>query len=85
MAVNESRESEINSELEMLRSRVLLEDVAEHLSPEGILGGSAGRAKIWMGTLFSPVAVVKFFACGDAQLVSVCSGCRHFALNQYLE
>ena len=71
----------------MLRSRVLLadlEDAVEHLGPKGILGGSAGRAKTWMRTLFSPVAIL-FFAYGDAQLVSVCGCCRHFALNQYVE
>ena len=46
VAVNESRESEINSELEMLRSRVLLEDVVEHLGPERILSGStAGESR----------------------------------------
>jgi len=40
VAVNESRESEINSEIEMLRSRVLLEDVVEHLGPDKVLSGS---------------------------------------------
>ncbi len=58
VAVNESRESEINSELEMLRSRVLLEDVVEHLGPEKVLGGSAGGEKSWLGTLFSPLSMV---------------------------
>jgi uncharacterized protein involved in exopolysaccharide biosynthesis len=58
VTVNESRESEINSELEMLRSRVLLEDVVEHLGPERILSGSTAGESSWLGTLFSPVSMV---------------------------
>jgi len=57
MSVNESRESEINSELEMLRSRVLLEDVVEHLGSDRILGDSADGETNWIGTLFSPVSM----------------------------
>jgi uncharacterized protein involved in exopolysaccharide biosynthesis len=64
VVVSGSRETGIDSELEMLRSPVQLEnleDAVEHLGPNGILGGSAGRAKTWMGTLFSPLAVFNSF------------------------
>ena len=65
VAVNESRESEINSELEMLRSRVLLEDVVEHLGPDRILSGSTDGESSWLGTLFSPVSMVSSLLSGD--------------------
>src|SRR4029079_13583413 len=65
VAVNESRESEINSELEMLRSRVLLEDVVEHLGPDKVLSGSTDGGERWYSTLFSPVSMVSSLLSSD--------------------
>jgi uncharacterized protein involved in exopolysaccharide biosynthesis len=65
VAVNESRESEINSELEMLRSRVLLEDVVEHLGPDKVLSGSTDGEESWISTLFSPVSMVSSLLSSD--------------------
>src|SRR5689334_7082727 len=55
ISVNESRESEINSELEILRSRALLEDVVTQLGADEILSdGPAGEAS-WTDSLMIPV------------------------------
>ncbi|MBI2824599.1 MAG: GumC family protein [Planctomycetia bacterium] len=53
-----SRETEINSELEILRSRALLQDVVEHMGPETILGTAPGGKRGWIATAFTPVTAV---------------------------
>ncbi len=58
ISVNESRESEINSELEILRSRSLLEDVVNQLGADEVLSeGPAGEAS-WSDALMLPVQAV---------------------------
>jgi uncharacterized protein involved in exopolysaccharide biosynthesis len=69
VAVAESRESEINSELEILRSRAVLEDVVQRLGPEMVLsGGEEGQssgASSWMGTLYTPVSAASTWLSGE--------------------
>ena len=69
VAVNESRESEINSEVEILRSRAVLEDVVERLGAEMVLtGGEEGKtsgANSWMKTLYTPISAASTWLSGD--------------------
>lgn len=71
MSVSESRESEINSELEILRSRVLLEDVVERLGADYVLSDNptseAGPSKEggWLQTLMVPLQQVKVWLRGE--------------------
>jgi uncharacterized protein involved in exopolysaccharide biosynthesis len=56
--VNESRESEINSELEILRSRALLEDVVNQLGADEILSTSDKAEAGLVDSLMLPVQAV---------------------------
>jgi uncharacterized protein involved in exopolysaccharide biosynthesis len=56
VSVNESREGEINSELEILRSRILLEDVVERVGSDEILNKSNNGESRWIDTLLVPVS-----------------------------
>ena len=59
VAMNESRESEINSELEILRSQVLLEDVVAQLGADYILGkGGETDEATWIDALATPFTAV---------------------------
>ncbi len=74
ISVNESRESEINSELEILRSRALLEDVVTQLGADEVLSdGPPGEAS-WTESLMLPVQAASTWLNGDvsadAQAVS---------------
>ncbi len=64
--VQDTRESEINSEIEILRSRGLMEDVVTKLGPDEILyGGSAGGAgSSVMDVLLAPVDVARTWVSG---------------------
>lgn len=64
VAVEGSRESEINSEIEILRSRVLLEDVVEQLGPDEILGTSSAKHGGWMETVRSSLTAVSSWLSG---------------------
>jgi uncharacterized protein involved in exopolysaccharide biosynthesis len=55
ISVNESRESEINSELEILRSRALLEDVVAQLGADEVLADGPASEAGWMDSLKLPV------------------------------
>ena len=56
----ESRESEINSEIEILRSRVLLEDVVKRLGADYVVhAGGPAKENGWMATLTAPLAVAR--------------------------
>ncbi len=63
--VNESRESEINSELEILRSRILLEDVVERIGHEDILNTASEGAGQWMDALLVPVTTASTWLSGE--------------------
>ena len=43
ISLNESRESELNSILEVLRCRSMMEKVVDHLGPEMVLEGPVGE------------------------------------------
>ena len=64
--VNDSRESEINSELEILRSRVLLEDVVERLGPNDVLSRSADNSQA--GTIVAQLKAARTWLSGDISL-----------------
>lgn len=55
----ESRESEINSEMEILRSRVLLEDVVEHLGSAYVLSPVPADESSWTAMLSAPLALAR--------------------------
>ncbi len=59
--MNESRESEINSELEILRSQALLEDTVDALGAEYVLGGGdeSGESGGLLKTALLPVKYVQ--------------------------
>jgi uncharacterized protein involved in exopolysaccharide biosynthesis len=61
--VNESREGEINSELEILRARVLLEDVVENLGADDVLSHESKKG--WLSTLIAPLVALKTLLAGD--------------------
>ena len=52
------RENEINSELDILRSRVLLQDVVEKLGSDAILRSTADGKRTWTQTLMLPLNTV---------------------------
>jgi len=60
--VNESRESEINSDLEILRSRGLLGDVVESLGPDFVLSRAP---EIQDPSTFAPIAMAKNWLVGE--------------------
>ena len=62
ISVHESRESEINSELEILRSRALLEDVVTQLGVDEILGK---REASWLDVVMTPVQAASAWLNGD--------------------
>ncbi len=65
ISVNESRESEINSELEILRSRALLEDVVAQLGADEVLkGGGKGEAS-WLDMAMTPVRATSTWLSGE--------------------
>lgn len=55
ISVNESRESEINSELEILRSRALLEDVVNQLGADEVLSRGSQGTPGWLDSLRLPL------------------------------
>jgi uncharacterized protein involved in exopolysaccharide biosynthesis len=59
VSMNESRESEINSELEILRSQVLLEDVVEKLGPDYVFGAQEDGQRGLLQVVSVPLAAVK--------------------------
>jgi polysaccharide biosynthesis protein PslE len=59
VSMNESRESEINSEVEILRSQILLEDVVKELGADYILGNKPAGEPGWSEMLLTPLNVVK--------------------------
>ena len=59
VSMNESRESEINSELEILRSQVLLQDVVDELGADYVLGSKPAEESGWLQTVMTPLNVVK--------------------------
>ena len=59
VAMNESRESEINSELEILRSRVLLQDVVEELGADYVLRGPRGEGFSVVSALMAPLSLLQ--------------------------
>ena len=61
--VNESRESEINSELEILRARVLLEDTVERLSADDVL--SPHEATGLFSVVVTPLGWCRRLVSGD--------------------
>ncbi|HVU88289.1 MAG TPA: GumC family protein [Pirellulales bacterium] len=60
--VEPSRENEINSELDILRSRVLMQDVVEKLGSDVILRSTADGKRTWAQTLLLPISTVISFA-----------------------
>ena len=60
-----SRENEIESEIEILRSRTLLEDVVERLGPEYVLSGSKKAHNGWMSVLLSPLRLAGTWLNGE--------------------
>ncbi len=66
VALQESRESEINSEIEILRSRTLLEDVVDKLGTDDVLtgvksgeaGDGAGESS-WLSLVWAPVNIAR--------------------------
>jgi uncharacterized protein involved in exopolysaccharide biosynthesis len=62
--VSETRESEINSALEILRSRVLLEDVVERLGADAILNEKLEGETGVMDLLFVPVRLAQSWVNG---------------------
>ncbi len=65
ISVNESRESEINSELEILRSRALLEDVVAQLGAEDILSGGKKKEGSWVDVAMTPVRAASTWIIGE--------------------
>jgi uncharacterized protein involved in exopolysaccharide biosynthesis len=67
IGVEGNRENEINSEIEILSSRVLFEDVVNRLGHETILtsGAGSGGAASWMDTLKSPLTTAKTWLTGE--------------------
>ncbi|REK18892.1 MAG: hypothetical protein DWQ37_03550 [Planctomycetota bacterium] len=66
VGINESRESEINSELEILRSRALLEDVVQQLGAKFVLtDGDGGEGGSWLQSVTAPAKAVKTWLHGD--------------------
>jgi uncharacterized protein involved in exopolysaccharide biosynthesis len=64
--VNETRESEINSELEILRSRVLLEDVVDELGTDYVLSRDGEKQENgWVDTLFTTVSTARTWLTGE--------------------
>ncbi len=59
--VEPSRENEINSELDILRSRVLLQDVVAKLGSDTILRSTADGKQTWTGMLTAPLMSVVSF------------------------
>lgn len=60
-----TRENEINSEIEMLRSRVLLEDVVHRVGPQDILRKSSDGSTSWLDVAMTPLFEVKSWLTGD--------------------
>ncbi|HTM54127.1 MAG TPA: GumC family protein [Pirellulales bacterium] len=54
-----SREHEINSELEILRSRALYEDVVDRLGADLVLNNNAGQEPTWFDTVTAPLAIAR--------------------------
>ncbi len=65
ITVNESRESEINSELEILRSRALLDDVVAQLGADEILYGPGEGKVTWMDAIMTPMRAAAAWLHGD--------------------
>jgi polysaccharide biosynthesis protein PslE len=63
ISVNESRESEINSELEILRSRALLEDVVEQIGADTIL--SLDKEPNWIDKALTPLKAMSTLLSGE--------------------
>ncbi|HEY4312730.1 MAG TPA: hypothetical protein VGN12_24990 [Pirellulales bacterium] len=61
VSVEPSRESEINSELDILRSRVLLQDVVAKLGSDTILRTTADGKKTWFATFTTPLTATIAF------------------------
>jgi uncharacterized protein involved in exopolysaccharide biosynthesis len=59
------RENEINSEIDMLRSRMLLQDVVKRLGPETILDSASAGSDSWMSGLMSLVNQAKVLLSED--------------------
>jgi uncharacterized protein involved in exopolysaccharide biosynthesis len=63
--VEGSRENEINSELEMLRSRLLLQDVVDRLGADDILNTASAAAPGWIDTALSSVDSLRTWLVGE--------------------
>jgi uncharacterized protein involved in exopolysaccharide biosynthesis len=64
VSVNDSRETEINSAVEILRSRVLLEDVVARLGAAEVLRTSQSGGKSWRSILSVPVDAFRTYLNG---------------------
>jgi uncharacterized protein involved in exopolysaccharide biosynthesis len=65
VAAQTSRENEIETELEILRSRTLLEDVVARLGAEYVLVGNKGEKSGWMSTVLAPLRSAKAWLIGE--------------------
>jgi uncharacterized protein involved in exopolysaccharide biosynthesis len=63
--VDGNRESEINSEVEILRSRVLFEDVVDALGADYVLGRSDEATAGWADALMTPVSAARDWLAGN--------------------
>jgi uncharacterized protein involved in exopolysaccharide biosynthesis len=71
VSVDGTREHEINSELEILRSRVLAEDVVERIGADEILDKGSGEGEdgagggSWLDLVFAPLDMAKTWLTGE--------------------
>ncbi len=65
--VDGSREHEINSEIEILRSRLLLEEVVNKLGPQYVISGTEGATaeSSWFDLVLAPVDIARTWMHGD--------------------
>lgn len=65
VGVSDTRQNEINSELEILRSRAVLAEVVSKIGADGVLGSSTGGEANWLDTIMTPVGMLADWLHGD--------------------
>jgi uncharacterized protein involved in exopolysaccharide biosynthesis len=60
-----NRENEIESEMEILRSRALLEEVVDRLGPDYVMNGAKKKSGNWMNVVLAPVHVARTWLSGE--------------------
>ncbi|MGE0695492.1 MAG: GumC family protein [Pirellulales bacterium] len=65
VSVNDSRESEINSVVELLRSRAVLDDVVKRLGADEILGTQPGESTSWLQMVKAPADIARTWLYGN--------------------